>query len=130
MKFVLLILLAVGDFSIFLLFVIFGKSEHDITLSQSYIRTVIPFSIAWFTISPLLGAYRFSTIYKFRKSIFKIPIIWIMSGIVAIIIRSFILDRSIVISFVIVSILVQGILLIGWRFIFILITKIFKHNFE
>ena len=70
MKFVLLILLAVGDFSVFLLFVIFGKSEHDITLSQSYIRTVIPFSIAWFTISPLLGAYRFSTIYKFRKSIF------------------------------------------------------------
>ncbi len=54
MKFVLLILLAVGDFSIFLLFVIFGKSEYDITLSQSYIRTVIPFPIAWFTISPLL----------------------------------------------------------------------------
>ena len=80
--------------------------------------------------SPLLGAYRFSTIYNFRKSSFKLPIIWIICGVFAIIIRSFILDRSIVLAFVIVSILVQGILLIGWRFIFILITNRFKHNFE
>ena len=130
MKLILLILLALGDFSVFLLFVIVGKSEHDITLSQSFIRTVIPFSISWFTMSPLLGSYRFSTIYNFRKSIFKLPIIWIICGIFAIIIRSFILDRSIVMAFVIVSILVQGILLIGWRFIFMLITNRFKHNFE
>lgn len=130
MKFILLILLGLGDFSVFLLFVIFGKSEHNINLSQSFIRTVIPFTIAWFTISPLLGAYRFSTIYNFRKSSFKLPIIWIICGVFAIIIRSFILDRSIILAFIIVSILVQGILLIAWRFIFILITNKFKHNFE
>jgi len=130
MKFILLILLALGDFSVFLLFVIFGKSEHDITLSQSFIRTVIPFSISWFTISPVLGSYRFSTIYGFRKSIYKTTFIWIICSIVAIIIRSLILDRSIVMAFLIISIIIQGVLLIGWRFIFMLITYRYKYAFK
>ena len=122
MKLALLTTIVIGDICVFMLFIVFGKSEHGVTLWQSFIRTLLPFAIAWFSISPWLGSYRASTLYSFRKIAFKIPFTWILCGVFAVIARALITDSSFLITFAIVAILFQGLFLIIWRCIFMLIT--------
>jgi hypothetical protein len=122
MKLALLTTIVIGDICVFMLFIVFGKSEHGVTLWQSFIRTLLPFAIAWFSISPWLGSYRTSTLYSFRKIAFKIPFTWILCGVFAVIARVLITDSSFLITFAIVAILFQGLFLIMWRCIFMLIT--------
>ena len=37
----------VGDIAVFLAFVIFGNTEHEITFGQTLIRTALPFGFVW-----------------------------------------------------------------------------------
>ena len=109
-----------GDVSVFLAFVIFGKAEHEITLGQALIRTALPFGFVWFTGSPCLGAYNASTLNNLSTMAWKIPLIWLLCGLIALIGRALLTDASLILSFAIVSIAVQGVLLISWRGIFML----------
>ena len=111
-----------GDMSVFLAFVILGKAEHGITLGQALVRTALPFAIVWFASSPWLGAYRSSTLYNSRTAAWKIPLIWLLCGLVALFARALLTDRPLILPFVIVAIAVQGVLLISWRGVFMTVT--------
>ena len=111
-----------GDMSVFLAFVILGKAEHGITLGQALVRTALPFAIVWFASSPWLGAYRSSTLYNPRTAAWKIPFIWLLCGIVALFARALLTDRPFILAFAIVAIAVQGVLLISWRGVFMMVT--------
>jgi len=126
MKLALQTTIVIGDICVFILFIVLGKSEHGVTLSQSFIRTLLPFAISWFSISPWLGSYSISTLYSFKKMAFKIPLTWILCGVFAVIARAVITDSSFLITFAIVAIVVQGLFLIAWRCIFMLITLRYK----
>ena len=124
-KYWLFIGVGVGDIGVFLAFVILGEVEHGITLSRSFFRTALPFSIAWFVISPWFGGYATSTLYNYRNTIEKIPAIWLVAGIVAFFARAIISARPLILVFAIIAIAVQGVALVGWRCVFIMITKSF-----
>ena len=111
-----------GDMSVFLAFVILGKAEHGITLVQALVRTALPFAIVWFASSPWLGAYRSSTLYNPRTTAWKIPLIWLLCGLVALFARALLTDRPLVWAFAIVAIAVQGVLLVSWRGVFMMVT--------
>ena len=111
-----------GDMSVFLAFVILGKAEHGITLVQALVRTALPFAIVWFASSPWLGAYRPSTLYYPRTMAWKIPLIWLLCGLVALFARALLTDRPLVLAFAIVAIAVQGVLLVSWRGVFMMVT--------
>ena len=111
-----------GDMSVFLAFVILGKAEHGITLVQALVRTALPFAIVWFASSPWLGAYRSSTLYNPRTTAWKIPLIWLLCGLVALLARALLTDRPLVLAFAIVAIAVQGVLLVSWRGVFMMVT--------
>ena len=114
-----------GDIVVFLAFVIFGKAEHEITLGQALLRTALPFGFVWVVSSPWLGTYKASTLYNLSAVAWKIPLIWLLCGLVALVGRALITDRSLILSFAIVSIAVQGVLLISWRGVFMLaVTKL------
>ena len=111
-----------GDMSVFLAFVILGKAEHEITLVQALVRTALPFAIVWFASSPWLGAYRSSTLYNPRTTAWKIPLIWLLCGLVALFARALLTDRPLILTFAIVAIAVQGVLLVSWRGVFMMVT--------
>jgi|TARA_B100001964_G_scaffold234483_1_gene293182 hypothetical protein len=118
---------ALGEIIVFTLFVILGNYEHGwVSIPQSFIRTALPFLICWFVISPWLGSYKMSTVYGLKQTIWRIPLIWILCGFIAIIARFILTDRPLVISFIVVSIAVQGLAIIAWRALFMAITLRFK----
>ena len=115
----------VGDIAVFLAFVIFGKAEHEITFGQALLRTALPFGLVWVVGSPWLGAYKASTLYNLSAMAWKMPLIWLSCGLVALAGRALLTDQSLILTFAIVSIAVQGVLLIGWRGAFMLaVTKL------
>ena len=111
-----------GDMSVFLTFVILGKAEHGITLGKALVSTALPFAIVWFASSPWLGAYRCSTLYNPRTTAWKIPLIWLLCGLVALFARALLTDRPLILAFAIVAIAVQGVLLVSWRGVFMMVT--------
>ena len=116
-----------GDIAVFLAFVIFGKTEHEIALGQALLRTALPFGFIWVVSSPWLGAYRASTLYNLRTMAWKIPLIWLLCGLVALVGRAVLTDASLILSFAVVSIAVQGVMLISWRGVFMLaVTKLLR----
>ena len=118
-----------GDIVVFLVFVIFGKVEHEITLEQALLRTALPFGLVWVVGSPWLGAYKASTLYNLSVMAWKMPLIWLSCGLVALAGRALLTDQSLILTFAIVSIAVQGVLLIGWRGVFMLaVTKLVKDS--
>ena len=116
-----------GDMAVFLAFVIFGKAEHEITLGQALLRTALPFGFVWVVCSPWLGGYKASTLYNLSTMAWKIPLIWLLCGLVALGVRALLTDQSSVLSFAVVSIAVQGVLLISWRGVCMLaVTKLIR----
>ena len=116
-----------GDTAVFLAFVILGKAEHEITLGQALFRTALPFGFVWVVGSPWLGAYKASTLYDLSTMAWKIPLIWLWCGLVALVGRALLTDRSLILFFAIDSIAVQGVLLISWRGVFMLtVTKLVR----
>ena len=128
LKLPVITIVALGEICVFTLFVILGKFEHGVTIRQSFIRTALPFLICWFVISPWLGSYKMSTVYGLKQTIWRIPLIWTLCGLIAIIARFVLTDRPLVISFIVVSIAVQGLAIIAWRALFMVITLRFKKN--
>ena len=116
-----------GDIAVFLAFVIFGKAEHEITLGQALFRTALPFGFVWVVGSPWLGAYKASTLYNLSRLAWKIPLIWLLCGLVALVGRALLTNQPLILTFVVVSIAVQGVLLISWRGLFMLaVTKLVR----
>ena len=112
-----------GDILVFLGFVFLGKTEHGIIDSKALIRTALPFAVIWCCISPMLGAFKPSTIYNIKTTIWRIPLIWLLCGLVALFARALLTDRPLAPTFALVALAVQGALLVGWRGIFILGTR-------
>ena len=115
-----------GDMAVFLAFVILGKTEHGIIQSKALLRTALPFAIVWCVISPWLGAYRASTLSNLRTMAWRIPLTWLLCGLIALLARALLADRPLTPAFVLVALAVQGALLISWRGVFLLVTSWFS----
>ena len=129
LKLPLITIVALGEIIVITLFVILGKYEHGVSIRQSFIRTALPFLICWFVISPWLGSYKMSTLYRFKQTIWRISLTWILCGSIAMIARFVLTDRPLVMNFIVVSIAVQGLALIAWRVMFMAITLRLKNNY-
>ena len=112
-----------GDIAVFILFVLFGKAEHGVSLSEALFRTALPFGIIWLISSPWLEAYKASTLTDLRTMLRKIPLIWLLCGLVGLFARTVLTGQSLIMSFALVAIIVQGVLLLSWRAIFLLVIR-------
>lgn len=121
-----IVLVILGDVAVFLAFVVLGQTEHETFQSAAFVRTSLPFAAAWLAISPWLGAYRSATLCKPLATAWRIPLIWLLCGSVALLVRVLVTDRPFVLSFAIVALAVQGVLLLGWRGAFMTVTRRFS----
>ena len=66
-------------------------------------------------------------LYNLGILAWKLPLIWLVCGLVALAVRAVLTDASLILSFAVVSIAVQGVLLISWRGVFMLaVTKLLR----
>lgn len=115
-----LALVFTGDVGVFFAFIILGKADHDLSLEQALVRTALPFASVWVVSAALLGAYKSSALNSLNPTVWKIPLIWLSSGLIALLGRALLTDAPLILSFTVVSIAVQGGLLISWRIIVVL----------
>ena len=116
---------ALGDLAVFGIFVFAGRAEHGIIQEAAFWRTALPFAAVWFLLSPWLGAFRASTLTSVKASAWRIPLIWLLCGVIAVVLRAWLTDRTFQLVFAIVAIGVQGVMLLGWRVALSLVSRRF-----
>ena len=114
---------ALGDLAVFALFVFAGRAEHGIVQEAAFWRTALPFAAVWFALSPWLGAFRTSTLTSARTSAWRIPLIWLLCGVIAVVLRVWLTDRTFQLTFALVAIGVQAVMLVGWRVVLSLLSR-------
>lgn len=119
----LVLLAALGDLAVFLIFVLGGRAEHGIIQDAAFWRTALPFAVVWFAVSPWLGAFRASTLTSARASAWRVALIWLACGIIAVALRAWLTDRTFQMTFALVAIGVQGVMLLGWRVILSTVSR-------
>ena len=112
-----------GDLTVFAFFVFAGRAEHGIVQEAAFWRTALPFVAVWFALSPWLGAFRTATLTSARASAWRIPLIWLLCGVIAVVLRVWLTDRTFQLTFALVAIGVQAVMLLGWRVALSLVSR-------
>ncbi|MBI4202425.1 MAG: DUF3054 domain-containing protein [Chloroflexi bacterium] len=117
-------ILALGDFLVFVLFNILGRTDHAIPISpQTTLQGVAPFVLAWFAVAPWLGIYRRSTFTSLRQTWLRMLPVWLVSGMLALLLRIWWYDRPFIFSFAAIALTFQGAMVLGWRLVFLFVAR-------
>jgi hypothetical protein len=117
------IILAIGDIVVFFIFAITGIRSHDEQLSISRLLiTVAPFIVAWFIVSPLLGAFRREVETSPKKMLLRTLLAWVVTWPVALLFRGLIEWKFPPLSFALVTLITNAVLLVIWRELFAFIA--------
>ena len=119
----LVLVAALGDLAVFAIFVVAGRTEHGIVQDAAFWRTALPFAAVWFLLSPWLGTFRVTTLMSVKASVWRIPLIWLLCGVIAVVLRVWLTDRTFQLTFALVAIGVQAVLLLGWRVVLSLVSR-------
>ena len=114
---------ALGDLAVFAFFVFAGRAEHGIVQEAAFWRTALPFAAVWFALSPWLGVFRISTLTSVKASAWRIPLVWLLCGVIAVVLRVWLTDRTFQLTFALVAIGVQAVMLLGWRVALSLVSR-------
>ena len=112
-----------GDMAVFAAFVIFGEIGHGMIDGRALIRTALPFAMTWCIVAPWFGVFRASAVYSIRMLIWKIPLTWMLCGMIALLARALLTEGSLTPVFVLVALTFQGVLLVGWRGVYMLVSS-------
>ena len=127
------ILLAIGDLLCFLIFVAFGRSSHGeasgFAAIPQIIVTALPFIVGWFLVSPFVGAFRHKIMAQPRSMVICTAVAWLLAWPVAMLLRGIFVDHGVPpLSFAIVVLLFNMLLLLIWRWPFALNNKMRKRG--
>jgi hypothetical protein len=119
-----IVILVAGDLLVLLSFVLIGRQNHALAVTNiiSTAQTAIPFLISWFLIAAWFGLYNDQISTVFSKFLPRLLAVWLVSIPVAHLIRALLLGRpvpgGIPITFVIVSLVYIGVVMLIWRSIY------------
>ncbi len=119
----LIALAVIGDALVFVLFIALTPIEHGSVEIAAFWRTGLPFAGVWLLASPWLGALRLSTLTRLRLAVWRVPLIWIGCGVVAVMLRVWLTDRTFSWTFTIVSISLVAAMLLAWRLLLLLAAR-------
>ncbi len=120
----LLIALAViGDALVFVLFIALTPIEHGSVEIAAFWRTGLPFAGVWLLASPWFGAFRASTLTRLRLAVWRVPLIWLGCGIVAVMLRVWLTERTFSWTFTLASIAFLAAMLLAWRLLLLLTAR-------
>lgn len=109
--------LVVGDVLVFLIFATIGRRSHGEENSLLYTFLVaLPFLVAWFAVSPFIGAFKRGLEVNPRQMFVRTLLSWIAAWPIALILRGIFVDHQVPPpTFWIVSFISNFILLMLWR---------------
>lgn len=108
--------LLIGDIIVILLFSTLGRGAHSMELGLGGIlSTAFPFLVMWLVVAWVLGGYRSGAYETPGKAAWRAIVLVLVAGPLALLLRSLILSRPIVITFAVISVSTNLILLTLWR---------------
>jgi len=112
-------LLVVGDAIIFLIFSAIGRRSHNEAAGFDALwqiaLTAAPFAFGWFLVSPFVGAFRHGLETQPRKMITRTTLAWTAAWPVGLLIRGLTEQRVPPLSFALITLISNMILLVLWR---------------
>jgi hypothetical protein len=107
---------AVGDILVFVVFGLVGRSSHHESVSNVMgdMETILPFVACWLVGASIGGAYTRDA-FKGRRGMWLVTRSWLIAGVMVLILRSLAERRVVPISFALVAILFNLLLLLVWR---------------
>jgi hypothetical protein len=120
------LLLLAGDIVAIIIFAAIGRRSHGeaagLAAAYEVLRTAAPFVLGWLLVAPFAGAFRSAPAGDRRTQLLamarRVGLAWLLAWPVGLALRAFMLDRGIPISFAIVTLISNGIILGGWRTLF------------
>ncbi len=127
------IMLVIGDLLCFLIFVAFGRSSHGeasgFAAIPQIITTALPFIAGWFLVSPFVGAFRHKIVAQPKAMVIRTALSWLLAWPVAMLLRGIFVDHGVPpLSFAIVVLLFNMLLLLIWRWPFALNNSLRKRK--
>lgn len=111
--------LVVGDAVAFLVFAGLGRGEHNEATGLGALGavalTALPFALGWFVVAPLLGAYRRAVTSQPRAMLGRTALVWLAAWPVALLLRWAFTGRVPPVSFALVALVANTIILSLWR---------------
>jgi hypothetical protein len=132
-----LVSLVAGDLLCFLIFVSLGANQHGEGFNLLYtLWLAVPFVVAWFLVSPFVGAFRADIATMPRKMARRTILSWLAAWPVAMALRWLLVDRvkvppvtfSSFLSFALVTLIFNTALLLLWRWPFALSNDLRKRG--
>jgi DUF3054 family protein len=126
-------MLVIGDLICFLIFAALGRNTHGeasgLAAIPQIIITALPFVAGWFLVSPFVGAFRHKILTHPRAMVMHTALAWLLAWPVAMLLRGIFVDHGIPpLSFAIVVLLFNMVLLLIWRWPFALINHMRKRG--
>ena len=127
------IMLVIGDLICFLIFSALGRNQHressGFTAILQIILTALPFAAGWFLVSPFVGVFRHKVLAQPRAMVMRTALAWLLAWPVAMLLRGIFVDHGIPpLSFAIVVLLFNMLLLLIWRWLFALTNNLRKRG--
>jgi hypothetical protein len=127
------IMLVIGDLICFLIFAALGRNTHGeasgLAAIPQIIITALPFAAGWFLVSPFVGAFRHKILTQPRAMVMRTALAWLLAWPFAMLLRGIFVDHGIPpLSFAIVVLLFNMLLLLIWRWPFALNNSMRKRG--
>src|SRR5690348_1255746 len=127
------IMLVIGDLICFLIFAALGRNTHGeasgFAAIPQIIITALPFAAGWFLVSPFVGAFRHKILTQPRAMVMRTALAWLLAWPFAMLLRGIFVDHGIPpLSFAIVVLLFNMLLLLIWRWPFALNNSMRKRG--
>jgi hypothetical protein len=114
--------LIVGDAAAFLLFAGLGRDQHHEAGGPfSVVVTAAPFLVAWFAVAWPSGALDRAWSDLGIRSLRKVGLAWLVAWPIALVLRAVLQGRGVPLSFDLVALIVNALLLLGWRGAYLLV---------
>ena len=122
------IILVTGDVVCFLIFAALGRNTHGeaagFAAIPQIITTALPFVIGWFLVSPFVGAFRREIVARPGAMALRTALAWLLSWPVAMLLRGVFVDHGVPkLSFALIVLLFNMVLLVAWRWLFALYNR-------
>lgn len=108
--------LALGDLISFLVIAALGRASHNMALPVlAVLQTAAPFLLGWLIVAPFLGAYRADLVARPGRMAARTLGVWAVACALGLVLRSWWLQRDIVVAFALVTLATNAVSLVGWR---------------
>jgi phage shock protein PspC (stress-responsive transcriptional regulator) len=107
--------IALGDLTALFAFALLGLASHEHEVSAAALaRTFLPFAASWLVVAAVAGAFAPSTDGAPVISL-RTGAAYALAGVVALIARSIVFDRTLLNAFFVIALIGNGLFLFGWR---------------